>query len=356
SVDAIKNERWLRGKSVKEFEAEFAKYVGARHAVAINNGTMALILSIMAMDIGEGDVVITPPLSFIATANSVIFARAKPVFVDIDPKTFNIDVRQLEQEIAKHGGRVKAIMPVHLYGYPAEMDEIMAIAKRHNIKVIEDACQAHGASYKGRMAGSIGDAAAFSFFPSKNMTVFGDGGMVTTNDQTLSETLDCLRDCGRDMKTGNMHLHIRIGHTARMASSHAAIGKVQLESLDKWVGKRRRVAKLYNRMLKGVGDVVTPPKETAEIKPAYHLYVIRTKRRDELKAYLEKNEIECAINFPIPIHLQPPYRAMGYKEGMYPHAEAAANEVLSLPMHQNLKKDDVEYVVNTIKRFFEERA
>ncbi|MDE1850995.1 MAG: DegT/DnrJ/EryC1/StrS family aminotransferase, partial [Candidatus Micrarchaeota archaeon] len=248
AVSALKTERFLRGKSVEEFEREFAQYVGSKHAIAVNNGTMALVMSMVALGIKKDDHVMTTPASFIATANAILFVGAKPVFVDIDAKTNNIDPARVEEEILKHEGRIKAIMPVHLYGHPAEMDSLSQIAQRHNVKIIEDACQAHGARYKGRGAGSIGDAGAFSFYPSKNLTVCGDGGMVTTNSQDVAERVQSLRENGRTKD--NQYLHQYIGFTGRLNTANAAIGRVQLSELEKWNEKRRRNARRYSRGLK----------------------------------------------------------------------------------------------------------
>lgn len=353
SVDALKAGRFLRGKSVEEFETEFAKYIGVKRAVSVNNGTMALVLSLMAMGVGPGDAVITTPASFIATGNAILFTGAKPIFADIDPKTNNLDPKKVS-ELLNEKKNVKAIVPVHLYGYPAAMDELLGIAKSHGVKLLEDACQGHGGSYKGMMLGSLGDAAAFSFYPSKNMTVCGDGGMVTTNEDQIADAVESLRDNGR--VKGSEYYHKLIGMTARMQSSNAAIGKVQLSYLDKWVRKRRRIAKIYNKELTGVGDITIPAKETAEIKPAYHVYSIRTKHRDALREYLKNDDIESGIHYPIPIHRQPPYEQLGFGEGSLPHAELQAKEELSLPMHPFLKNEDVAFVVQTIKKFFAEKV
>ena len=352
--NTLRTEKFLRGESVEKFEKEFAQYVGAKHAIAVNNGTMALVLALMALGIKRDDYVLTTPASFIATANAILFAGAKPIFVDIDSKTNNIDAQKVEEELSKHGTKIKALIPVHLYGYPAQMDRLVEIAKRHNVKIVEDACQAHGAKFQGKGVGSIGDIAAFSFYPSKNLTVCGDGGMVTTNDPMLAEIMGSLRENGR--AKDSQYLHQLIGFTARMNSSNAAIGRVQLERLEKWNAKRRKFAKVYNRGLKGIGDLVLPPKETSEITPVYHIYAIRTKRRDELRGYLKSKEIETGIHYPIPIHLQPPYKEMGFAQGMFPNAEAQANEELSIPMHPLLKREEVEYVIACIKEFFGAKA
>ncbi len=230
------------------------------------------------------------------------------------------------------------------------MDALKEIAEKYDVKILEDVCQAHGASYKGRKIGSIGNASAFSFYPSKNMTVCGDGGMLTTNDEKIAETARSLRDNGRTKE--NAYLHQYIGFTARMNTVNAAIGNVQLSYLDKWVKKKRKIAKLYRKMLNGIDGLTLPMPESADIKPADHLYVIRSDLRDALMHHLKSKDIECGVHYPIPIHLQPPYRAMGFKEGMFPNAEECANKVLSIPIHQGLDTDKVEYIASAVREFF----
>jgi len=350
AVNALRTERFLKGESVRRFEKEFGEYIGTKYALAVNNGTSALHLSLIAMNIKSGDYVVSTPATFIATANAIIYIGAKPIFVDISLETLNMDVQKLEETIKKYGNKVKAVIPVHLYGYPCEMDAILEIAERYNVKILEDACQAHGAIYKGRRVGSLGDAGAFSFYPSKNMTVCGDGGMVTTNDDEIAEVIESLRDAGR--ARGSLYVHERIGYTARMNTINAAIGRVQLKYLEKWNERRREIAREYNKKLDGIGDLILPPGEKSDIKPVYHLYVVRTRYRDHLKEYLEKRGIECGIHYPLPVHLQLPYKQMGFSEGMFPNAEKWAKEVLSLPMHPNLTKEDIEYIVSCIEDFF----
>jgi perosamine synthetase len=349
AVEALRNERFLKGRSVEEFENNFAKYIGVRHAIALNNGTSALHLSLLAMGVGTGDCVITTTDTFIASANAILYTGARPVFADISLDTYTIDVEEIERRIRKEKDRVKAIIPVHLYGYPCEMDEILKISERYNIKVLEDACQAHGAMYKAKKTGAFGDAAAFSFYPSKNMTVCGDGGMVTTNNNTIMEEVYSLRDVGRSK--GKPYLHNLVGFTARMNTVNAAIGNVQLRHLDEWNEKRRLIAKYYSEELEGVGDIILPHIRNY-VKPAWHLYVIRTKRRDSLRRYLEEKEIETGIHYPIPVHLQPPYRSIGFSEGLCPNAEKAAKEVISLPMYAGLSAEELEYIVTNVKKFY----
>ncbi|HIH72543.1 MAG: perosamine synthetase [Pyrococcus sp.] len=353
AISALKNEFFLRGESVKKFEEEFANYIGTEYAVAVSSGTAALHISLLALGVGQGDVVITTPATFISTANAIVYVGAKPIFVDISLSTYTIDPNEIEKTIKNYKNRVKAIIPVHLYGYPSNMDEIMEISEKYGIPIVEDACQAHGAEYKNKKLGSFGDAAAFSFYPSKNMTVAGDGGMITTNDYNIAEVAKQLRDVGRSKN--NSYLHDFIGFTARMNTVNAAIGRVQLKYLDKWNRKRRRIARRYSKELEGVGDIILPPKGDRKIKPVWHLYVIRTKYRDELKKFLEERGIQSGIHYPVPVHLQPPYRKMGFSEGLFPNSERWAREVLSIPLHPKLSNEDVGYVIESIKEFYKKQ-
>jgi perosamine synthetase len=254
--------------------------------------------------------------------------------LDISLDTYTIDTEKLDDCIKKYKEKVKAILPIHLYGYPCNMDELMEIAEEYSINVLEDACQSHGATYKNKKVGSFGNAGAFSFYPSKNMTVCGDGGMVTTSNSDIAEKVSSLRDVGRSRDASYFHPYV--GYTARMNTVNAAIGNLQLKYLEEGNDKRRNLARIYAEELAGVGDIAIPPRETTAIKPAWHLYVIRTKHRDLLKNYLEKKGIECGIHYPVPVHLQPPYRKMGYTEGMFPNTEKWAKEVLSLPLFPNM--------------------
>ncbi len=357
AMDALRNERFLRGKSVEEFENQFAKYIGRKHAFAVNSGTSALQLSLIAMGIKKGDYVATTPATFVATANAITYLNAKPVFVDISLDTYTLDPEKLEKCLKKHNGKVKAVIPVHLYGYPCEMDEISAISEKYKIKILEDACQAHGATYKNRKIGSFGDVAAFSFYPSKNMTVCGDGGMVVTDDIELAEEIKSLREVGRSNEPGS-YLHTCIGYSARMNTVNAAIGKIQLKCLDNWNEKRRKAAKKYSEDLEGVGDIILPPTngKNVAVDPVWHLYVVRTKYRDSLKSHLEKKGIQCGIHYPIPVHLQPAYRSLCFTEGICPNAEEWAQQVLSLPMYPNLSEEEIEYVVANVKAFYKQRT
>jgi len=347
---ALKNEYFLRGKSVELFEEEFAKYIGVKHAIAVNSGTSALHLSLLALGIGGRDKVLTTPATFIATVNAIVYTGAEPVFADISLDTYNIDTVKIREKLEEDDGAIKAIIPVHLYGYPCDIGEIYKIAREYNIKILEDACQAHGAIYKGKKVGTFGDAAAFSFYSTKNMVVGGDGGMVTTDDEGTADKIASLRDVGRDKDKPGVHKYI--GHTSRMSTINAAFGRVQLKHLDAWNQKRGEIAKRYIEKLEGVGDIILPLQQGGQHIPVWHLFVIRTKYRDELKIFLKKKGIQCGIHYLLPVHLQPPYLEMGYKEGMYPEAEKWAKEVLSIPMHPKLAEDEIEYIAFSICEFF----
>lgn len=345
AVEALRNERFLLGESVVKFEEEFAKFIGTKYAVAANSGTDALVFSLIACNV-ENKEVITTPMSFIATANAILYAKGMPVFADIEMETYNIDPNEISKKITE---KTRCIMPVHIYGHPAKIDEILDIAKKHNLCVIEDACQSHGAEIDGKKVGSFGDAAAFSFYPSKNMTVGGDGGMITTDNEEIANLVRKLRDCGRVSK----YEHDVLGYTSRLTSLNGAIGISQLRKLSGWNERRREIAMLYNKFLSNIEEITLPPGESEKIKPVYHLFVIRTNRRDELSEWLNKNEIEVGMHYSLPIHLQPVYRKMfGFSEGMYKNAEEVGRTCLSVPIHQHMTDDDVKFVCEKIHEFF----
>jgi len=347
AISALENEWYVLGESVHKFEEDFAKYCDAKYAISTNSGTAALHLALIALGIRRGDQVITTPFSFIATSNAILHAGATPIFADIDPKTCNIDPDQIRKRITR---RTKAIIPVHLYGYPANMDRTMEVAEEQGVKVLEDACQAHGAEYKGSKVGTLGNISCFSFYPSKNMTVCGDGGMVLTNNEEIAEMVRKLRDCGRKTK----FIHDVIGYTMRLNTINAAIGRVQLKRLDEWNEKRRENAALYDILLSDIEEAVLPPSGNSYVKPVYHLYVIRTKKRDKLRKWLADNRIQCGLHYPLPIHLQPIYRQLfKFKGGEYPHAELASQTCLSIPMHPDLSSDEILYVSEKIHEFYD---
>jgi len=346
AVDVLWNEHFVLGESVHKFEEEFAAYCGVDYAVSTNSGTNALQIALTALGVMHEHQVITSPASFVATSNAILHTNATPVFADIDLETYNIDPEQIKRVIR---GNTRAVIPVHLYGHPSDMDSINELAGKHGLRVIEDACQAHGALYKGRKVGSLGDVACFSFYPSKNMTVAGDGGMVVSNDEKLAKKAAKLRDCGRKSR----YVHDLIGYTARLNSVNAAIGRVQLKYLDEWNEKRARNAEIYDRLLSDVDELILPLGGDGTTRPVYHLYVIRTKHRDNLKAWLESSGIQCGIHYTLPIHLQPIYKKMfGFKEGMYPRSEELCKTCLSIPMHPNLASKEIHFVSEKIHGFY----
>jgi perosamine synthetase len=347
AVDALSNERFVLGESVLKFEEEFARYCNVDYAVSTNSGTDALQIALIALGIARGMRVMTSTASFIATSNAIIHAGATPVLADVCLETYTIDPQMMER--AK-GPRMRAVIPVHLFGYPAEMDAINEWARKHRVDVVEDACQAHGALYRGRKVGSLGEVACFSFYPSKNMTVCGDGGILVTNNEKVAVKAAKLRDCGRK----SQYVHDLIGYTARLNTVNAAIGRVQLRHLDEWNQKRRRNAETYDRLLSDIDGVFLPPKGDGETRPVYHLYVIRTKRRDNLKAWLETRGIQCGIHYTLPIHLQPIYKRMyRFKEGMYPKSEELCRTCLSIPMYPSLSNKEITFISDAVHGFFE---
>jgi dTDP-4-amino-4,6-dideoxygalactose transaminase len=338
----IQEADFILGHEVQLFEEEFASFCDARYAVGVDSGTSALELALRAFDIGPGDEVITAANSFIASALGISHAGAKPVFADVDPYTYTLDVAAVERAITR---RTKAILPVHLYGHPAHMDPIRQLADKHGLVVIEDACQAHGARYKGRRVGSLGHAAAFSFYPGKNLGAYGDGGMVVTNDREVANRLEMLRNYGQKEK----YRHLFRGYNRRLDTLQAAILRVKLKYLEKWNAARRWNAKLYQKHLEGSEVVV--PGEAGGAEAVWHLYVIRTEQRDPLKEHLISKGINASIHYPVPIHLQPAYQDLGHKRGDFPVTEAYADRILSLPMYAELTGREIEFVAQTICEF-----
>jgi len=346
--EVIQSGYFILGPVVQELEQKIATYCGAKYAVGVSSGTDALLISLMAAGVGEGDEVITTPFTFFATAGSISRLGAKPVFVDIEPDTFNIDPEQIEKNITK---KTRAIMPVHLYGQCADMDPILELAKKNNLTVIEDAAQAIGSEYKGRRAGSLGDYGCFSFFPTKNLGGFGDGGMVTMNSEELYEQVKILRVHGSHPK----YYHKMIGGNFRLDAIQAAVVLAKLKYLDQWTEKRRSNAQTYNRLLKGKGltDSLTLPPEVVP-RHVYNQYVIRVnEKRDELRSYLGENNISTEIYYPLPLHLQECYLSLRYKKGDLPVSEKAADETIALPVFPELNTDQLEHVASTITRFLE---
>lgn len=344
ALESLRSDRALRGENVVKFEEEFAKYVGTDFAVSTSSGTNALQFILLALE-AKGKKIVTSTFSFIASSNAIIQAGATPVFGDITMDDYCLDPSEAEKQV-RNGAA--GVMPVHIFGLPADMDGFQELSQKHDVPIIEDACQSHGASYGGKMAGNLGTAAAFSFYPSKNMTVLGDGGMVTTNDQRLAESVSKLRDCGRT----SWYEHDVLGYTSRLNSVNAAIGRVQLRHLEEWNARRRQIAEQYARSLKSL-PIEVPPMGSKKVQHVFHQFVIRAKDRDGLKAHLDHNGIETGIHYPIPIHLQPLYKAMfNYRSGAYPRSELLSSECLSLPMHTFLSDDDVKYICGAIAEFY----
>jgi dTDP-4-amino-4,6-dideoxygalactose transaminase len=331
----LESTQFVLGDEVAAFEDEFAAYCHAQEGVALNSGTSALHLALLAAGIGPGDEVITVSFTFVATVAAVHYMGAKPVFVDIDPRTCTIDVRQIENAITE---RTKAILPVHLYGQPADMDPILEIARRHNLIVIEDAAQAHGAEYKGRRVGSLGDLGCFSFYPGKNLGAYGEGGMVVTNSPEYSRSIRMLRDWGQERK-----YHHRVkGYNYRMEGLQGAILRVKLRHLEEWTEMRRAHAARYDDLLSD--SEVQTPVALAHNRHVYHLYAVRVAGRDALQHELQRNGIQTGIHYPIPVHLQEAYADPSYRRGDLPCTEQAADEVLSLPMFAELTDQQIETV------------
>ena len=342
--DAISQAAFIGGPNVSGFEAEFAAFCDTHHCVGVASGTDALRFAMMAAGVGYGDEVVTVPHTFIATTEAISQTSAKPVFVDIDPQTWNIDVDRIESALSP---RTKAIIPVHLYGQPADMDAILEIAAKHRLKVIEDACQAHGASYKGRPAGSIGDLGCFSFYPGKNLGAYGEGGAVTTNDAPMAEMIAKIRDHGQKTK----YYHDMEGYNGRLDAIQAGILRIKLKKLAAWNTARREHASQYSQLLKDV-QAVTLPIEAPETNSVYHLYVILADRRDELQKALAEKGIATGLHYPLPLHLQEAYRSLGYRQGDFPVTESVAENLLSLPMYPELTQDQIHYVAECIRDFY----
>jgi dTDP-4-amino-4,6-dideoxygalactose transaminase len=344
AVDRVwQSQRFIMGPEVSGFEVEMAAYCDCRLAVGVSSGTDSLLCAMMALGIGSGDEVITSPFTFFATAGSIRRLGARPVFVDIEPTTFNIDASKIKNAITR---RTKAIIPVHLFGQCAEMDPILEAAEQQNLAVIEDAAQAAGATHKGRKAGSMGTVGCFSFFPSKNLGGAGDGGMCTTNDEELAGRMRTLRDHGQKPQ----YVHATIGGNFRLDAIQAAVLRVKLRHLDSWHQARRDNAAAYGHALAST-PVVTPIVAEGNVS-IYNQYVIRAPRRDALREYLTEAEIGTAVYYPIPLHLQQCFAELGYREGELPESERAAGEVLALPVFPELSRDQIGYVAETIRDFY----
>lgn len=334
---------FILGRDVALFEREFADFCEAGYAVGLDSGTSALELALRAHGIGEGDEVITVSHTFVATVAAISYTGARPVLVDVDRDSYNIDAGKIEAAITP---RTKALVPVHLYGQPADLDLILAIARKHNLVVIEDACQAHGARYKGKRVGALGDAGCFSFYPGKNLGAYGDAGMVVTNKKEIAERITLLRNYGQPQK----YRHVMMGYNRRLDSLQAAVLRVKLPRLDEWNAARQRAARLYNELLEDAEGIRTP-YAAEESSHAYHLYVVQHAQRERLLSYLHDQGVSAGLHYPIPVHLQPCYEDLGLRSGSLPVTEAVSSRVISLPMFAEITAEQIEYVCDHVKRF-----
>lgn len=372
--EQMRSGAYIGGKAVIDFEEKFAKFVGAKHAIAVNSGTDALVISLKALGIKEGDEIITTPFTFFATAETIAMVGAVPVFVDVDEETYNIDPGKIEEKITE---KTKAIMPVHIFGQPADMDAIKTIADKYNLFVVEDACQAVGASYKNKMIGSIGDVGCFSFFPTKNLGAFGDGGIITTNDDKVAVVCRAFREHGgaqngakarfyldgiEDELAGSAsvdglynpykYYNYLIAYNSRLDAIQARILDIKLDYLDDFNRRRTEIADFYNKELAGVGDIVIP-KVSGDVKTVWHQYAFRCDSKDEMGNFLASKEVGSAAFYPVPLHLQKAFNYLGYKEGDLPIAEKITKQTVCLPIFPELTHEELEYIVNSIKEFYE---
>jgi len=331
------------GDNVQAFEKEFAAFCGIKHGIGVSDGTSALHVILRALEIGPGDEVITVPNTFIATAEAIALVGATPVFVDVDPETYLMDLNQVEAAITPC---TKAVMPVHLYGQMVDMQRLRGIADRHGLKIIEDACQAHGAEFKGMQAGSLGDAVAYSFYFSKNLGGYGEGGFVSTNNDEIARRVRMIRDHGSERR----YCHELLGMNARLDEIQAVVLRAKLKHLADWNAARRLHAVLFNQLLQDAP--VKTPVEAAAAKHVYHLYVIRAPKRDELQAFLKEQGIFSGIHYPIPIHLQKAFDGLGHAAGDFPVSEKAVSEILSLPMYAELTDEEIVRIADAIKAFY----
>lgn len=354
AISRVLDRGWfILGEELSSFEEQFARYCETKYAVGVGSGTEALHLSLLACGVKSGDEVITVPNTAVPTVSAICSAHAQPAFVDIDPKTYTMDPNKLEEYLRKRFRTInsqqpkkpKAVIPVHLYGHPADMDSILQIARKYDLKVIEDACQAHGAEYKGEKAGSTGDTGCFSFYPTKNLGAYGDSGIVTTNDEDTAIKLRMLRNYGETKK----YYAETKGINSRLDEIQAAILKVKLIHLDRWNTIRRNYAELYNTLLKD--SQVTTPDEMDNAKHIYHLYVIRIQKRNKLQDWLKNKGIITIVHYPVPLHYQKAYHDLGYEKGDFPISEKYADEILSLPLYPELTEQQIEQTCQAIKDF-----
>jgi len=344
--DIIQNGQYIMGPNVKALESEMAAYLGVKHAIGVANGTDALVLALKALGIGSGDEVITSPYTFFASAESISRVGATPVFADIDPETYDINPDEIQKKVSP---KTKAIIPIHIFGQPADMERISDLAEKYHLYCIEDACQAIGSAYKDKKSGSIGHVGCFSFFPTKNLGGYGDGGMLVTGDDEIAEKIKLLRVHGSNKK----YMHSMIGYNSRLDEIQAAILRVKLKYIDDWNKARRQKAKLYKELLQDAP--VTTPYEHKDVYHVYHLFTIQGEKRDELAAYLQEKGIPTGVYYPVPLHLQEVYKGLGYKPGDLPVAENLCAKNLSLPLYPELADDHIEYISAQIKNFYKSR-
>jgi dTDP-4-amino-4,6-dideoxygalactose transaminase len=331
------------GPDVVQFEKDFARFCGAEHCVAFNSGTSALHIALLLLKVGPGDEVISTPGTFIATSWAISYTGAKPVYVDVEDQTFNLNPKLVERAITP---RTKAILPVHLYGLPADLDPLLEICQKHKLPLVEDAAQAHGAKYRGKTVGTFGEIACFSFYPGKNLGAYGEGGALVTNNAAFAARARALREHGSTQR----YYHDEIGFNYRMEGIQGAVLGVKLKHLDEWTNQRRRVAHRYHELL--ADTPLQLPYEPDSTQSAWHLYVVRHPKRDDLKKHLEANQVGCALHYPLPLHLQKAYGHLGYKAGDFPVAEKAARECLSLPIYPELSEAHLRRVSDVIHQFF----
>ncbi len=341
ALDCVcRNACFVQGTQVQAFEREFAEYCGVKHCVALSSGTAALHLGLLALGVQSGTEVITTPNTFIATAEAITYCGARPVFIDIDPSTANLDPNQIERAITP---RTRAILPVHLYGRPADMHAIREIADRHGIRVLEDAAQAHGARYRGQRLGSLGDAAAFSFYPTKNLGAYGEAGALTTNDHQIAKFARAARSHGESAR----YEHDFVGYNYRMQGFQGAVLRIKLHHVHKWNAVRREIANEYRRLLEAA--CVQLPLDDPRDESAYHQFVIYTEGRDAVMKKLNARGVETAVHYPKPVHLQPAYASLGFARGAFPNAERACERVLSLPIYPRLALEEIAYVAQSVR-------
>ncbi len=331
------------GPDVAQFEKDFARLIGSKHCIAMNSGTSALHIAMLLLNIKPGDEIITTPFTFVATSWAISYVGAKPVYVDIDDATMNLDPKLVEKAITP---RTKAIMPVHLYGHPADLDPLLEIAKKHNLPLVEDTAQAHCAKYKGRTVGTLGTMSCYSFYPGKNLGAAGEGGALLVNDDAMAARARALREHGSTVR----YYHDEVGFNYRMEGIQGAVLGVKVKHILAWTAARRRVAHRYHELL--AGTPLQLPREASWAESAYHLYVVRHPKRDELKKHLDENGVGCALHYPLPLHLQKCYASLGYKAGDFPVSEKSANQCLSLPIYPEMTDAQIQRVAEVIKGFF----